>query len=247
MTNHLTAWPQRVLVVVPAYNEAGYVGAVVAQVHHHLPEADVLVIDDGSHDGTSAVARSAGAAVATLPFNLGVGGAMRTGYRHALRHEYDAVVQVDGDGQHDPSQIRLLLHGLSTADVVIGARFAGTGHYPVSGPRHWAMRVLAQVMTWILGVRLSDSTSGFRAAGPAAIRVYAQHYPAEYLGDTLETLVIAHKAGLRVTQVPVAMRPRLSGRPSRGVIGSTVDLGRACVVIMLGLVRDWSLAPDGAR
>jgi glycosyltransferase involved in cell wall biosynthesis len=237
----------RVLVVVPAYNEAANVGSVVRQIREHSPTADVLVVDDGSSDATSIEARLAGAMVAPLPFNLGVGGAMRTGYRHALRHGYDAVVQVDGDGQHDPSQIWSLVAGLSTSDVVIGARFAGSGDYVVRGPRHWAMRVLAEVMTRILGVRLNDSTSGFRAAGPAAIRVYAQHYPAEYLGDTLETLVIAHKTGLRVAQVPVAMRPRLGGHPSRGIVGSTVDLARACVVVVLGLVRDWSLTPDGAR
>jgi len=219
----------------------------VHQIQLHAPSVDVLVVDDGSTDATSAVARAAGATVATLPFNLGVGGAMRTGYRYAHRLGYDAVVQVDGDGQHDPSQLWSLLDGLATADVVIGARFAGSGEYVVRGPRQWAMRVLAHVMSRILGVRLNDSTSGFRAAGPAAIRVYAQHYPTEYLGDTLETLVIAKKAGLRVSQVPVAMRPRLGGHPSRGNVGSTVDLGRACVVVALGLVRDWSLAPEGAR
>jgi glycosyltransferase involved in cell wall biosynthesis len=245
--NHHRALPGRVLVVVPAYNEAGNVGSVVRQIREHAPTVDVLVVDDGSQDATSAVARLAGATVATLPFNLGVGGAMRTGYRHALRLGYDAVVQVDGDGQHDPAQLWSLLDGLATADVVIGARFAGSGDYVVRGPRHWAMRVLARVMTRIVGVHLNDSTSGFRAAGPAAIRVYAQHYPAEYLGDTLETLVIAHKAGLRVAQVPVAMRPRLGGHPSRGILGSTADLARACVVVGLGLVRDWSVAPDAVR
>jgi glycosyltransferase involved in cell wall biosynthesis len=239
--------PGRVLVVVPAYNEAANVGSVVRQIREHAPTVDVLVVDDGSSDATSVVARRAGAAVATLPFNLGVGGAMRTGYRHALRNGYDAVVQVDGDGQHDPAQIWSLLARLSAADVVIGARFAGSGDYVVRGPRQWAMQALASIMTWILGVPLNDSTSGFRAAGPAAIRVYAQHYPAEYLGDTLETLVIAHKAGLKIVQVPVAMRPRLGGHPSRGVFGSTIDLARACVVVMLGLVRDWPLAPDGVR
>lgn len=237
----------RVLVVVPAYNEAANVGMVVRQLREHAPYADVLVVDDGSHDDTSAVARRAGATVATLPFNLGVGGAMRTGYRHALRHNYDVVVQVDGDGQHDPAEISALVAGLSSADVVVGARFAGTGDYVVGGPRLWAMRVLAWVMTFILGVRLNDSTSGFRASNSSAIRVYAEHYPAEYLGDTLETLVIAHKAGLRVAQIPVAMRPRLGGRPSRGVVGSTVDLARACIVVALGLVRDWSVDPEAAR
>lgn len=245
--NHPRTTPTKVLVVVPAYNEAANVGSVVRQLREHAPTVDVLVVDDGSSDGTSAVARLAGAKVATLPYNLGVGGAVRTGYRHALRGGYDAVVQVDGDGQHDPAQIWSLIACLSSADVVIGARFAGSGDYAVRGPRQWAMSVLAHVMTWILGVRINDSTSGFRAAGPAAIRVYAQHYPTEYLGDTLETLVIAHKAGLTVAQVPVAMRPRLGGHPSRGILGSTIDLSRACVVVLLGLVRDWSLAPDGVR
>ncbi|KQZ90651.1 glycosyl transferase family 2 [Phycicoccus sp. Root563] len=237
----------RVLVVVPAYNEAAAIAGVVADVRRNAPFADLLVVDDGSRDETAATARAAGAMVAKLPFNLGVGGAMRTGFRYAARNGYDAVVQVDGDGQHDAAYIPVLLDGLATSDVVIGARFAGSGDYVVRGPRQWAMQVLARVMTWILGVRLNDSTSGFRAAGPAAIRVYAQHYPAEYLGDTLETLVIAHKAGLTVSQVPVAMLPRLGGHPSRGILGSTIDLARAFVVVVLGLVRDWSLAPDGAQ
>ena len=245
--NQQRALPSKVLVVVPAYNEAANVGMVVGQLREHAPSVDVLVVDDGSSDATASEARRAGAAVATLPFNLGVGGAVRTGFVHAMRGGYDAVVQVDGDGQHDPAQIWSLLACLASADVVIGARFAGGGEYAVRGPRQWAMSVLAHVMTWILGVRINDSTSGFRAAGPAAIRLYAQHYPAEYLGDTLESLIIAHKAGLMVAQVPVAMRPRLGGHPSRGVVGSTLDLSRACVVVLLGLVRDWSLAPEGSR
>jgi glycosyltransferase involved in cell wall biosynthesis len=242
-----TSTCRRVLVVIPAYNEADSITRVVRRVCESVPDADILVVDDGSTDATAEHARLAGAMVARLPFNLGVGGAMRTGFRHAARHAYDVVVQVDGDGQHDPAYIPALLDGLDRSDIVIGARFAGTGDYVVRGPRHWAMLVLAQVMTWILGVRLNDSTSGFRAAGAAAIRVYAQHYPAEYLGDTLETLVIAHKAGLQIAQVPVTMQPRLGGHPSRGILGSTLDLGRACVVVMLGLVRDWSLAPEGVR
>lgn len=236
----------RVLVVIPAYNEADNVGAVVGLVRASVPYADVLVVDDGSTDETAEHARAAGAAVARLPFNLGVGGAMRTGFRHAVRRGYDVVVQVDGDGQHDPAFIPDLLNRLDSADIVIGARFAGTGDYRVRGPRRWAMSTLAVGMSSLTGTTLADATSGFRATGPRGIRVFAQHYPSEYLGDTVETLVIARKCGLRVEQVPVAMHPRAAGRPSRGSVGAALDLVRVGLVVILGLVRDWSVHPEGA-
>ncbi|KRE57160.1 glycosyltransferase family 2 protein [Phycicoccus sp. Soil748] len=236
----------KVLVVVPAYNEAEAIAGVVASVTRAVPTADILVVDDGSCDATSAVARAAGARVATLPFNLGVGGAMRTGFRHAKREGYSAVVQVDGDGQHDPAFIPQLLAALEHHDVAVGARFAGTGDYVVRGPRRWAMRGLASGMSALMTTRLDDATSGFRACGPRAISVYAQHYPAEYLGDTLETLVIARKSGLTVTQVPVAMRHRNTGRPSHGSARSSVELLRAGCVVMLGLVREWPVIADSS-
>jgi glycosyltransferase involved in cell wall biosynthesis len=235
--------PPRVLVVIPAYNEAGSIALVIAGVRAEAPFADILVVDDGSTDGTAGIAEDLGATVARLPYNPGVGGAMRTGFRHAQREGYDAVVQVDADGQHDARYITALVAGLEHDDLVVGARFAGAGDYVVSGPRWWAMRAIAAVMTRLVGVRLDDATSGFRAAGRRAIPVYAHHYPTEYLGDTLETLVIARKSGLRVAQVPVAMHPRLSGSPSRGFAGSALDLARACAVVTMGLVRDWSIAP----
>ena len=234
----------RVLVVIPAYHEAASIADVVHRVGASVPEADVLVVDDGSTDSTAAVARAAGARVARLPFNLGVGGAMRTGFRHAARHGYDAVVQVDGDGQHDPAYIPLLLEGLQHADVVIGARFAGAGEYRVSMARRAAMVGLSRLMSALTRTPLADTTSGFRATGRRGIRVFARHYPTEYLGDTIETLVIARQCGLAVGQVPVAMQARTGGRPSRGPVGASLDLVRACIVVGLGLVRDWSLAPE---
>jgi glycosyltransferase involved in cell wall biosynthesis len=234
----------KVLVVVPAYNEQACIADVVGRVRAAVPGAAVLVVDDGSHDNTSAVARATGARVATLPFNIGVGGAMRTGFRHALREGYTAVVQVDGDGQHDPHCIPRLLEALETHDVAVGSRF-GSGHdYAVAGPRHWAMRGLARGMSALMRTPIDDATSGFRAAGPRAIRVFAEHYPAEYLGDTLETLVIARKSDLRVTQVPVTMRHRTTGRPSHGAARSAVELVRAGFVVALGLVRRWPVAAD---
>lgn len=234
----------KLLVVIPAFNEEAAVAEVIASVRLAVPHADVLVVDDGSRDQTSEAARGAGARVATLPFNLGVGGAMRTGFRHAHREGYTAVVQVDGDGQHDAAYIPHLLAALDTHDIAVGTRFSPHCTYQVSGPRRWAMLGIAGGISALMGTRIDDATSGFRAAGPKAIRVYAEHYPAEYLGDTLETLVIARKSNLTVTQVPVAMRARTTGRPSHGVLRSGVELARAICVVTLGLVRRWPIAAD---
>src|SRR4051812_22923871 len=167
--------PRRVLVVIPAWNERGSVGWVVRELREGYPEMDVLVVDDGSQDDTAAVAADAGATVCRLPFNLGVGGAMRTGYRYALRHDYDAVVQVDADGQHDASYLPVLLDALDDADVVVGARFAGTGHYVARGPRRWAMRLLALVLSWLARRPLTDVTSGFRAVNRRGVELFATH------------------------------------------------------------------------
>lgn len=224
------------LIVMPAYNEEETVGAVVRETIHALPGVRCLVVDDASNDRTSEVARDAGAQVARVPYNLGVGGAMRVGFRYALDHGYSAVVQIDSDGQHDPSSVPALLAQLDEADVVIGARFAGVGDYRVTGPRWWAMRVLSTFLSSFTGVRLTDSTSGYRATGPRALALFAQHYPAEYLGDTIESLVIAHRAGCRVTQVPVAMRPRAGGTASHDPLKSAVYLGRALVALAFALV-----------
>jgi len=229
----------RVLVVVPAWNEQDSVGRVVEEVRHVDSSFDVLVVDDGSTDDTAAVAARAGASVCRLPFNLGVGGAMRAGFRYALQEGYDAVVQVDADGQHDTSYIPLLLAALSDSDVVIGARFAGEGAYASRGPRRWAMRVLASVLSGLAGERLCDVTSGFRAANHRAIALFAEHYPSEYLGDTVESLVIAVRTGCRVGQVPVSMRARSTGRASQTTLRSSVYLARAVAALGLALVRRW--------
>ncbi|MBB3040557.1 glycosyltransferase family 2 protein [Nocardioides soli] len=231
--------PSRVLAIVPAWNEQDAVGHTVAVLRETHPTLDVLVVDDGSGDRTAAVAEAAGAQVARLPFNLGVGGAMRAGYRYAIRHGYDAAVQVDADGQHDPAFLDQLLDGLRDADVVIGARFAGEGDYKVGLLRGVAMRVLAGTLSRMTRQRLTDVTSGFRAANRRAMTVFAVHYPAEYLGDTVESLVIAHRTGCRITQVPVAMRPRAAGQPSQSPLRAALYLGRAVVALCLALVRPW--------
>jgi glycosyltransferase involved in cell wall biosynthesis len=234
----MSAGPEmRVLIVLPAWNEAQSLPAVLREVSEHLPDVAVLVVNDGSGDETSAVARSFGVQVLDLPFNIGVGGAMRAGFRYALAEGYGSVVQVDADGQHDPREVPRLLEGLAHADIVIGARFADQGAYTVRGPRRWAMRVLAGVLSRLAGTSLTDTTSGFRAAGPRAIRLFAFHYPVEYLGDTIESVVIALRGGLIVEQVGVSMRERSAGSPSQGPIKAAIYLLRACLALGISLTR----------
>jgi glycosyltransferase involved in cell wall biosynthesis len=225
------------LVIVPAWNEEKNVGHTVAEILAARPGYDVVVIDDGSSDRTAAVAREAGATVIQLPFNLGVGGAMRTGFTYAQRHAYGRAIQVDADGQHNPADIDAVLDGLARADISIGARFADVGDYDVRGPRRWAMIVLAKTLSRVAKTRLTDATSGFRAAGPRAIAQYVQYYPAEYFGDTLDSLVAACHSGLTVTQVPVAMRARMHGTSTQGTWGAMVYLLRAVFALGLAVIR----------
>lgn len=229
--------PARTLVVIPAFNEAASVGGVIAEVAVAAPGVTILVVDDGSADATAQVARRAGALVARLPFNLGVGGAMRTGFRFAVENGFDCVVQVDADGQHDPCAIPALIAALDTADLVMGARFAGEGDYAARGPRRWAMRLFAVTLSRVARTRLTDTTSGFRASGPRAVELFAAHYPAEYLGDTLEALVIAARSELTVVQLPVAMRRRTAGAPSHHPVKAALFLARAAMALVFAFLR----------
>lgn len=235
---------QRVLVIVPAFNEAEAVAGVVAGIRAADPTYDVVVVDDGSSDATAAAARAVKAIVLELPFNLGVGGAMRVGYRYARDNGYDVAVQVDGDGQHDPTEIAGLVSALQEADIVIGARFAGKGDYVVKGPRKLAMRLLARSLSRTCKTQLTDATSGFRAVNRRTIGLFSEHYPSEYLGDTVESLVMAARAGLRVRQQPVAMRLRTTGTPSQSPARAALYLGRALLVLTLARVRRLPTLPE---
>ena len=230
---------RRVLVVMPAWNEEETIAGTIAQVRAAQPDFDILVVNDGSGDRTVAEATAAGAAVCDLPFNLGVGGAMRAGYRYAAAHGYDVVAQVDADGQHDAAFLSELIDGLSDADVVIGARFAGRGDYKVGFARGMAMRLLAGVLSRMAGARLTDVTSGFRVVNRRALHVFATHYPAEYLGDTVESLVIAMRTGCTVRQIPVVMQPRAGGTASQTPLRAALYLARAIIALALALVRRW--------
>ncbi|NYF58879.1 glycosyltransferase family 2 protein [Micromonospora purpureochromogenes] len=228
---------KRVLIIIPALNESGSIADVVGEVRGELPGVDVLVVDDGSTDRTAAVAAAAGARVAKLPYNLGVGGAMRLGYRYARDNDYDVAIQIDADGQHDPRYVPKLVDLLDDSDLVIGARFAGEGDYSVRGPRRWAMVMLSAVLSKVAKTKLTDTTSGFRAANRRVIEMFAGWYPAEYLGDTVETLVHTARRGYKIRQVPVAMRKRMAGTPSHSPAKAMIYLGRAFAVLTLALIR----------
>lgn len=227
------------MIILPAWNEQEALPGVLDELHAALPEADFLVVNDGSSDHTATVARRGRTMVLNLPLNLGVGGAMRAGYKFAARHRYSVAVQVDADGQHDPADVEGIVAALATedADIVIGARFAGAGSYEVHGPRRWAMKILSVSLSRVAHTKLTDTTSGFKASNRAAILLFAADYPADYLGDTIESLVIAARAGLRIRQVGVTMRPRAGGTPSHNPVKAALFLGRAMLALLIALTR----------
>ena len=244
MSVSTVAWP-RTLIVMPAFNEEAGLAKAVNDVRANVPFADVVVVDDGSRDGTARVARELGVTVLQLPFNLGIGGAVRAGFVYARDNGYEAVVQVDSDGQHDAKYVSDLVAALSNADVVIGSRFAADTSYRVSWSRRFAMKVLAFVLGKMINQKLTDATSGFRASGPRAIPVLAAEMPAEYLGDCVEGMIICRKADLTFAEVPVVMRQRETGTPSQGPVGSAIHLGRAFIVILLAASRSRPSTGEG--
>jgi glycosyltransferase involved in cell wall biosynthesis len=221
MSGGLSMRDVRVLIVVPALNEERSVGDVVRATR--ALDYDVCVVDDGSTDATAATASAAGASVLRVPLNLGVGGALRCGFRWALANGYDVAVQLDADGQHDPAQIGLLLRRMldSGADMVIGSRFApGAGTYDLEPVRKLAMRVLSRRAARMTGTLVLDTTSGFRAIRRPLLDQFASNYPVEYLGDTVEALIEAGKAGAAIVEHPVDMAPRAHGTGSAGAAAS---------------------------
>ncbi|MCU1490186.1 MAG: glycosyl transferase [Acidimicrobiaceae bacterium] len=222
------------LLIVPAFNEERSVGGVVSAGRRL--SYDVCVIDDGSGDSTAAEAAKAGAFVLRLPVNLGVGGALRCGFRWALERGYDTVVQVDGDGQHDPALVAELLAALrdTGADMVICSRLAdGAGPYRVRGARRLAMRALSARVRRVAGLRVLDSSSGFRAIRRPLLDRFAAEYPVEYLGDTVEALIEASRAGAKIVEHPIAMTPRAHGSGTASSLASVWYVLRVIVAIEL--------------
>lgn len=233
-SNSRSARPS-ICVIVPALNEERSIGSVVRSALEQVPNSHVLVVDDGSADATAREARRAGATVASLPVNLGIGGAVQTGYRYALRNEFDIAMQIDGDGQHDAHEAVRLLDPLlrGEADMTVGSRWMGRGEFRSPLGRRVGMVVLSRIVRWKTGVAFSDTTSGFRAVGRAGIELFAHRYPTDF--PEVETIVLAARHGLRVTDVPVKMIERQHGQSS--ISGLTSPYYMARVVTALVLTR----------
>ena len=228
---------QRTLVVVPAYQEEQALPGTLKELHDVVPDLDVLVVDDGSRDATAKVAAAADVRVARLPFNLGVGAAVRTGLRYAVDKGYQRVVVVDADGQHDPATIATLLAALDAgADMVIGSRFTGSSSFGVGRTRARAMKSLHRIVRWQTGQSFTDTTSGFRAFDAPVVAMLARDYPVEYLADTVEVLLMVLRAGYKVVEVPVTMRTRAGGQPS----ARHVQLAYNYLRLMIGILASAS-------
>ncbi len=223
--------------VVPAYNEEASIGAVVAEIRAADPEFEVVVVDDGSTDGTGELARRAGATVLTLPYNLGIGAAVQTGLQYAADNDFDVAVQIDGDGQHDSQELDKLLAPVLTgrADFAVGTRFAGGGRYRPSLFRRIGIALFAGIVTLIVRQRVTDTTSGFRAMNRRGIRLFADDYPHDYPEVEATVLVFRHR--LRMVEVPVAMRPREAGRSSITPLRSLYYMGKVSLALFVGLLR----------
>jgi hypothetical protein len=227
----------RRIAIVPALNEEASIGGVIDEIRAFDRDLDVVVVDDGSTDNTAAAAGARGAHVLRLPFNLGIGGAVQTGFRYAYEQDFDLAVRVDGDGQHDASQLALLLGPIldGSADIVIGSRFASRGGYRSSRSRRFGIGILARVVSLLVRQRLTDPTSGFQVLNRHAIRLFAADYPHDY--PEVEATVMLFKHRLRVTEVPVRMRERAAGRSSIGAAAAVYYMVKVLLAIVIAMFR----------
>ena len=229
---------ERRIAIVPALNEEHALPKVIDELRAFDVGLDIVVVDDGSVDRTAEVAASKGARVLRLPFNLGIGGAVQTGFRFAFEQGYDIAVRVDGDGQHDPSQLnRVLAPVLSgEADIAVGSRFAAdSAGYRSSRTRRLGIRLLARVVSRIVGQRVTDTTSGFQALNRHGIALFARDYPHDY--PEVEATVMVFRHRLRLVEVPVTMRERGGGRSSITTLRSVYYMVKVLLAIFVGLFR----------
>lgn len=227
------------LIAVPAYNESATIADVLAGIRRDAPGWDVVVIDDGSTDDTAAIADAAGAAVLRLPFNLGIGGAVQAGFTYAREQGYERMAQVDGDGQHDPTQLLRLEAAMDAGeavDMVCGSRFLSEEfHYPAPVSRRTGIHIFAFLLSRLVGGRITDPTSGFRLYNRRAIRLFASDYPHDY--PEVEAVLMLHHHDLAMCEVPVQMHARGGGASSITSGKSAYYMVKVLLALFIGLFR----------
>jgi glycosyltransferase involved in cell wall biosynthesis len=229
------------IAIVPALNEEATVGRVIDEIRAFDPGFDIVVVDDGSVDRTAGIAADRDAHVLRLPFNLGIGGAVQTGYRFAFEHGYDVAVQVDGDGQHDAAQLSTILAPVlaGEADLAVGSRFTGSGAYRSSFTRRIGIQIFARIVSGIVRQKVTDTTSGFRAVNRKGIALFAADYPHDYPEVEATVMCVRHK--LRLTEVPVEMRERGGGASSITAVRSIYYMTKVLLALFVGLFRRYAV------
>jgi glycosyltransferase involved in cell wall biosynthesis len=227
----------KTLVMIPALNEEDSIAHVIGQIQAHVPWADVVVINDGSSDRTAAIAEACGAIVLPMPFNVGIGSAVQTGYVYAARHGYEVTVQNDGDGQHNPAEIPQLVRtlGESGVDLLVGSRYLEDRGYVTPWQRKIGIVILANVVSLVTGWRITDPTSGFRASNHRTIELCARVYPYDY--PEPEAIVLLKKAGFEVREMPVTMNARYGGLSSITPLHSAYYMVKVILAILIGMLR----------
>ena len=228
---------KKLIVIIPAYNEASCIADVIKSVTEEIPEADIVVVDDGSGDDTVSIAKGEGVKVLCQRFNLGIGATMQTGYKYAWNNGYDIAVQFDGDGQHPADEIRELIEPIieKRADVVVGSRFLGRGDYRPSISRGAGIAIFSKVVSAIIREKVTDTTSGFRAVNRDVIGFYCSNYPDDY--PEVEALVLLHKKGFRIVEIPVTMAERMGGSSSITPMRSAYYMVKVFLAIFVELLR----------
>lgn len=233
----------RILVIVPAYNEEPNIGKVVRTVKEaflqDLVQCDVIVVNDGSKDNTKQEAEKSGSMVLDLPFNLGIGGAVQSGFRYASEQRYDIAIQVDGDGQHDPAYINEIIQPIlnNEADVVIGSRFLkiAKNGFRSTLMRRLGIKIFYFVNSIAIGQKITDNTSGFRAYNKKAIQYLKDHYPVDY--PEPEAVVMLGKKKFRIREIPVIMKERAGGTSSITTVKSAYYMIKVLLAIFINLVK----------
>jgi len=227
----------KILIIIPAFNEEANIRGVIKAVRTHQPDAQILVVNDGSTDRTAEYVMAEGVTLLSHPFNMGIGATMQTGFKYAVMKGFDVAVQVDGDGQHPADQINDLVKTLveSEADLVVGSRFLSKTDYRPSLARGAGMAIFSRLVSLIIGEKVTDTTSGFRASGRRCIEFFSNHYPDDY--PEVEALVLLHKKGFSIMEAPVVMAPRQGGRSSITPIKSVYYMVKVLLAIFVDLVK----------